>query len=152
MNANASTVVIDDRDGHVLATLNNESGADEVWYNPGDGHYFLARSSAVGTRQFLGVVDAERLKEDTSVATTGKGTGIGNAHSVAADRVRNRIYFPIPSSATGGLCTAAGGNSAKWLHRRIHHPEDDHGCEGERSPLTLVSEEGDGEFHRRRCD
>lgn len=95
MNANASTVVIDDRDGHVLATLNNESGADEVWYNPGDGHYFLARSSAVGTRQFLGVVDAERLKEDTSVATTGKGTGIGNAHSVAADRVRNRIYFPI---------------------------------------------------------
>jgi hypothetical protein len=111
VNANASTVVIDDRDGHVLATLNNESGADEVWYNPGDGHYFLARSSAVGTRQFLGVVDAERLKEDTSVATTGKGTGIGNA-SVAADRVRNRIYFPIPSSTTGGLCTAAGGNSA----------------------------------------
>jgi hypothetical protein len=39
VNANASTVVIDDRDGHLLATLNNESGADEVWYNPDDGHY-----------------------------------------------------------------------------------------------------------------
>lgn len=103
MNANASTVVIDDRDGHVLATLNNESGADEVWYNPGDGHYFLARSSAVRTRQFLGVVDAEGLKEDTSVATTGKGTGIGNAHSVAADRLRNRSIFRSQAARPGAF-------------------------------------------------
>jgi hypothetical protein len=152
VNANASTVVIDDRDGHVLATLNNESGADEVWYNPGDGHYFLARSSAVGTSQFLGVVDAERLKEDASVVTTGKGTGIGNAHSVAADPVRNRIYVPIPSSATGGLCTAAGGNSANGCIAVFTTPKDDHGCEAEGSPLVLVSEDGDGESHRRRCD
>jgi hypothetical protein len=63
VNANASTVVIGDRDGHVLATLNPGSSADEVWYNPGDGHYFLGRSSALGTRQFLGVVDAETLRE-----------------------------------------------------------------------------------------
>jgi hypothetical protein len=152
VNANASTVVIDDRDGHVLATLNNESGADEVWYNPGDGHYFLARSSAVGTSQFLGVVDAERLKEDASAVTTGKGTGIGNAHSVAADPVRNRVYVPIPSSATGGLCTAAGGNSAIGCIAVFTTPKDDHGCEAEGSPLVLVSEDGDGESHRRRCD
>ncbi len=152
VNANASTVVIDDRDGHVLATLNNESGADEVWYNPGDGHYFLARSSAVGTSQFLGVVDAESLKEDPSVVTTGEGTGIGNAHSVAADPVRNRVYFPIPSSATGGLCTAAGGNSAIGCIAVFTTPHDDHGCEAEGSPMLLVSEDRDGQFHRRRCD
>jgi len=154
VNANASTVVIDDRDGHVIATLNNESGADEVWFNPGDGHYFLARSSAVGTSQFLGVVDAERLKEDASVVTTGKGTGIGNAHSVAADPVRNQIYFPIPSSATGGLCTAAGGNSANGCIAVFTTPNDDHrGCEADGSPMLLVSEDGDEEsHHHRRCD
>jgi len=151
VNANASTVVIDDRDGRVLATLNNESGADEVWYNTGDGHYFLARSAAVGTSQFLGVVDAERLKEDASAVTTGKGTGIGNAHSVAADPVRNRVYVPIPSSATGGLCTAAGGNSAVGCIAVFSTANDDRGCGTEVSRLTLVSEEGDGDFHRRRC-
>jgi hypothetical protein len=147
VNANASTVVIDDRDGHVITTLNNESGADEVWFNPGDGHYFLARSSAVGTSQFLGVVDAERLKEDPSVVTTGKGTGIGNAHSVAADPVLNRVYFPIPSNATGGLCTAAGGNSANGCIAVFTTPNDDHSCD---EGFVQVSEDED-DFHHRRC-
>ncbi|MBV9563199.1 MAG: hypothetical protein JOY90_22555 [Bradyrhizobium sp.] len=151
VNANASTVVIDDRNGHVLAALNNESGADEVWYNPGDGHYFLARSSAVGTSQFLGVVDAERLKEDASVATTGEGTGIGNAHSVAADPVRNQVYVPIPSTATGGLCSAAGGNSANGCIAVFTTPKDDHMCEARRSLLFRVSDGGEADFSRRSC-
>lgn len=144
VNANASTVVIDDRNGHVLATLNNESGSDEVWYNPGDGHYFLARSSAVGTSQFLGVIDAERLKEDASVVTTGKGTGIGTAHSVAADPVRNQVYVPIPSSATGGLCSAAGGNSANGCIAVFTTPHDDQVCDS-RSLLFRISEGGNAE-------
>jgi hypothetical protein len=135
----------------VIATLNSESGADEVWFNPGDGHYFLARSSAVGTSQFLGVVDAERLKEDASIVTTGEGTGIGNAHSVAADPERNRVYVPIPSNATGGLCTAAGGNSANGCIAVFTTPDDDQVCEAEGSPFIRVSEDADEQLHRRRC-
>jgi hypothetical protein len=45
---NRPTAIIDDRNGHVIKTLAIESGSDEVWFNDGEGHYFLARSPAVG--------------------------------------------------------------------------------------------------------
>jgi hypothetical protein len=113
-NGNFSTVVIDDEARRIVATLNNESGADEVWFNPGDGHYFLARSSAAvlppaTPTQQLGVVDSASDHEDQSVFTA--TSGAGNAHSVAADSVRNQVYVPIPAGASticGGL---AGGSN-----------------------------------------
>jgi hypothetical protein len=108
-NGKFSTVVINDAATHILATLNNESGADEVWYNPGNNHYFLARSAAAGTQQ-LGIVDAKRLTEDASITTN--ALGAGNAHSVAADPTSDRTFVPIPSTATAGVCSSAGGTDA----------------------------------------
>jgi hypothetical protein len=99
-NGKFSTVIINQNTGAVIAVLDNESGADEVWFNPGDGHYFLARSAAGGPAasgfQQLGVVDATGHREDHSIATAVSGTI--NAHSVAADSVSNKVYFPIPGS------------------------------------------------------
>ena len=109
-NGKFSTVVIDDNATHIVATLNNESGADEVWFNPGDNHYFLARSSAAGTQQ-LGIVDAVRLSEDASQTTN--AVGAGNAHSVAVDPGFNEAYVPIPSTATEGVCSSAGGTDSQ---------------------------------------
>ena len=43
-----STVVINELNGQIIQTFANESGADMVWFNPGNNHYFLARSSAFG--------------------------------------------------------------------------------------------------------
>jgi hypothetical protein len=148
LNANASTVVIDERDGHVIKTLNNESGADEVWFNPGDGHYFLARSSAVGTQQLLGVVDAERLSEDASAVTNGAGKG--NAHSVAADPVGNQVYVPIPSTANQGVCEAAGGVAGQGCIAVFTSPNDDK-CFAEGGPVIRVSEDGDEDHMREGC-
>lgn len=107
--ANHPTAIIDERDGHVIATLNNESGSDMVWFNPGDDHYFLARSSAVAATQLLGVVDADAIQEDQSVATT---TTAGNpaAHSVAADPILNQVYVAIPGNNKSTVCSSAGGN------------------------------------------
>jgi len=68
--SNYPTAIIDERSGHVIRTLNNQSGSDMVWFNPGDDHYFLARSSAVGPNQLLGVVDADGIRQDQSVPTT----------------------------------------------------------------------------------
>src|SRR5262249_19222719 len=96
-NATASTAGFDERHGKTIKAFANESGSDEVWFNPGDNHYFLARSAGVGG-QFLGVIDAESLTADASVPTN--ATGKGNAHSVAADPERNQVYVPIPSTAT----------------------------------------------------
>ena len=109
---NAPTAIINERNGHVIATLNNESGADMVWFNPGDNHYFLARSSAVGTSQLLGVVDADDPHEDQSVFTATKVTPARNAHSVAADPIFNQVYVPIPAQRST-VCSSAGGDDTK---------------------------------------
>jgi hypothetical protein len=114
-SAQKSSVVIDDRNGRIIATVPNESGPDEVWFNEGDGHYFLARSAATnpaGT-QVLGVIDSDSPGEQSggtihrdADAFTGPLPGQG-AHSVAADAVTNQVYVPIPSSLHSTVCGAA---------------------------------------------
>jgi hypothetical protein len=117
-NGNHSTVIINQNTGAIMHVLNNESGADEVWYNPDDGHYFLARSAAFGSSQELGIVDTTGAREDESIPTAGSGTI--NAHSVAA--VNKRAYVPIPGSNganPNGASTVCGnivdGTAAQML-------------------------------------
>ncbi len=110
-NASTSSVIINERSGEVIATLPNEGGPDEVWFNEGDDHYFLARSAAVGPNQLLGVVDARDHHEDQSVVTAGKTIAGRNAHSVAADPIFNQVYVPIPAGVST-VCSSAGGNDA----------------------------------------
>ena len=92
-------LIIDDRNGDVIAYLYNEGGADEMWYNPGDNHYFFADTTCrpqtppVTTTGCLGVVDAGGWKTAPR-ADPVAGTAPGS-HSVAADSKRNRVYVPI---------------------------------------------------------
>jgi hypothetical protein len=106
-SAHNPTAIINIRNGHVLATIQNESGSDEVWFNPGDGHYFLARSAAVGPSQLLGVIDAKGRRADLSAIVA--PTGAPNSHSVAADPVKNQVYVPIGHDR-GTVCSSAGGD------------------------------------------
>jgi hypothetical protein len=110
-NASSSSVIINERSGEVVAALPNEGGCDEVWFNEGDDHYFLARSAAVGPNQLLGVVDARDHHEDQSVFTAHKTIPGRNAHSVAADPVMNQVYVPIPAGVST-VCSSAGGSDA----------------------------------------
>ncbi len=89
--------VIDLGDGSVVRTFANLNGADEVWYNSGDDHYFAALSNNTGG-PLLAVIDAETLHLDQSV--TG-GTG---DHSVAADPNTNQVYFPRRPVPTDPAC------------------------------------------------
>jgi hypothetical protein len=124
--ANNPTAIIDERDGHVIKTLKNQSGSDMVWFNPGDNHYFLARSSAVGPNQLLGVVDADGLSQDQSVVTS--PTGTPNSHSVAADPIYNQVYVPIGGRASGNtVCSSAGGNDVQGCIAVFTTPNDDPG-------------------------
>jgi hypothetical protein len=96
-----STVIINANSGAIIATLHHESGADEVWFNEGDGQYFLARSTAIGAPpQLLGVVDAVGHREDESHPTTTIANDGRNAHSVAADSINNQVYVPIPAGVS----------------------------------------------------
>jgi hypothetical protein len=112
-----STVIINDESGGIISVLHNQSGADEVWFNEGDGHYFLARSAAFGPNQLLGVVDAFGHREDQSVPIARSATI--NAHSVAVDPEENQVYVPIPGSNTAfpdgvsTVCSSVGGSDTQ---------------------------------------
>lgn len=121
--ANHPTAIIDERNGRVIRTLRNQSGADMVWFNPGDDHYFLARSSAVAPTQLLGVIDADRIRSDQSIPTT-TSAGSPNAHSVAVDPILNQVYVPIPANKSN-VCSAAGGDDASGCIAVFTAPNDD---------------------------
>jgi hypothetical protein len=109
--ANSCGLIIDDSTGDVIANFQNEGGADEIWYNPRDNHYFFADSTCrqkVTTTGCLGVVDAGTPSADP-VAGTAPGS-----HSVAADAAGNRVYVPIRGNngiaapgPFGALCSTA---------------------------------------------
>jgi hypothetical protein len=67
-------------------------GSDEVWYDPGTNHYFLAARSnttAKGTpAPILGVIDASSHQLDQSVPSS------TSSHSVAADRYSHLVFLP----------------------------------------------------------
>lgn len=154
--ANAPTAIIDEHNGHVLATLNNESGSDEVWFNPGDGHYFLARSSAVGANQQLGVVDSRGPSEDASYPTglpTTTTPPHGSAHSVAADSESNHAFVPIPSNAGGTVCSTAGGSDTQGCIAVFTTTHDDRvACNAQGSPVIRAGDgDHDADHMKSRC-
>jgi DNA-binding beta-propeller fold protein YncE len=86
--------VMDARTGIVVATISQVSGADEVWYNPGDKHYYVAaRNNPTGP--VLGVIDA---MTDTWIQNVTTGVG---AHSVAANPINDQIFVPLRGMGVG---------------------------------------------------
>jgi len=111
-----NVVVIDANSGTVLKTIADLGGADEVWFNPGDGHYVIASCNTPcrtvpGTGEegpeLLGFVDSNGLRLDHAVtvafhnSATAKLPGNPRViHSAAANSKTGEVYLPIP--ATGG--------------------------------------------------
>jgi len=105
------SVIINELDGSLIAKLPGLDGNDEVWYNPGDNHYFLAGSNHTGG-PILGVVDALALRGDSTDPNSivdASATTLAGSHSVAADPVHNQVYVPI-NAGSAALCgeTATG--------------------------------------------
>jgi hypothetical protein len=88
-------------DGAVVATL-PIGGSDEVWFDKGTRHYFLAARNnlkAAVANPILGSVDARTNTLDPSASTS------TTAHSVAADKNSRLVFVPIgfvpPGSPAG---------------------------------------------------
>ncbi len=106
------SLILDAGDGHLVQTVTEVGGSEEVWYNPGDKRYYLAAShwtntgraftgsddTVTKTTPVLGVIDAESNAFIQNVST-GPSSG-----SVAADPASNRIYVPLQAS---GICVYA---------------------------------------------
>ncbi len=100
----AKSLVISALDGSHVATITQVGGADEVWFNPGDKHYYIAASSNPSKKggPSLGIVDAESNTWIQNVPT------FAGAHSVAADPNNDHIFVPLPAGARGCSPSASG--------------------------------------------
>jgi hypothetical protein len=106
--AGPDSVIIDERDGSLIADLTGRSGADESWYNPGDNHYLIASSGrTVGPR--LGVADAVEGK--TVGALDSDAVTAGGSHSVAADPFKGNVFVPVNNGAGAAskICSTVSG-------------------------------------------
>ena len=104
----SNSVIINENSGSVMATLTELGGADEVWFNPSDGHYFIAQSGdteapteaqepgecgqSSGSHE-LGIADAQTKQADQTVCFNEAKTA--STHSVAADSVSNLVFVPV---------------------------------------------------------
>jgi hypothetical protein len=126
-NAGQGSVIIDERNGDLIRSLNGLNGNDEVWYNPGDNMYFLAGSNhKIGTNPatpILGVVDQrpDTIGEDLDPPT------VSGSHSVAADPVFNQIYVPV-NSGGNALCGQTSTTGCIAIFMSANH--DDGICGG----------------------
>jgi hypothetical protein len=98
-NVLTQSLVIDIKTGLIAAAIPQVGGSDEVWYDPGTRHYYLAaRDNTDNTGKItpvLGTVDAVSNMFDGNVPTS------TSAHSVAADRVSHHVFVPIGFPAAG---------------------------------------------------
>ena len=145
-----SGIIINERNGSIIAVLPSEAGPDEVYYNPGTAEYFLAQSGSAPTcsptgcmgMQLLGVVDATFKQDDSSLVTANKTITGRSAHSVAADSVTKKVFVPIPAGVALACASAAANitgciaiftttkpdKGAPFAGRNDddHHDHDDH--------------------------
>jgi hypothetical protein len=95
------SVIIDDRDGHVIQYVSQVSGPDEVWFDRGSNHYYLAQASSA----IMGVEDAGAGKTLPSPDPNAL-TQTGNSKNPAADPDKNLVYLPVlAKTGTGGICS-----------------------------------------------
>ena len=101
-----TTYILNGTTGAILSTINFIGGADEGWYNPNDGRYYLGASNMI-PGPVLGVIDAHSRQWLQNVPTT------GFSHSVAADPNSNHIFVPL---GAGPLCQAQAANGCVGVY------------------------------------
>jgi hypothetical protein len=105
------SVIIDAKTGSVDQSVKGVSGSDEVWFNPGDGRYYLAARAQPGG-PVLGVIDAKsqslvQVVPTINIAANPTSTPplpSGSAHAVAVDPVNNHALVPLPANNVFPAC------------------------------------------------
>jgi hypothetical protein len=126
-NVLTQSIVINIVTGKIKANITQVGGSDEVWFDRGSNHYYLAaRNNTDNTGKImpiLGVVDAESNMFDGGPATS------TTAHSVAADELNRHVFVPIgfvpPGSKAGtdptNPCPTHGCIAVYEPSRQHHH-------------------------------
>lgn len=107
-SAAPTQVILDARNGTVDRVVAGVGGADEVWFNRGDGRYYTAaRGNPTGP--VLGVIDAkgQSLVQIVPAVNSGGKANVfpsGTAHSVAVNPRNNHALVPLPANSVVPGC------------------------------------------------
>jgi hypothetical protein len=102
------SVIMDAGNGSIDKMVTGVSGSDEVWFNPGDGRYYLAARNQPGG-PVLGVIDAKsrtlvQVVPTLNVAGKAFVFPAGTAHSLAANPHNNHVFVPLPANNVFPAC------------------------------------------------
>jgi hypothetical protein len=126
--ATTQSIIINLDNGDNLASITRAGGNDEVWFDKGTAHYYLAARSTLTAGKvtpILGTVDAKSFAFDGGVPTS------TTAHSVAADSRSHHVFVPIGFVPPG---SAAGTDST--------NPCPTHGCIAVYLPSSIDDDDG----------
>jgi hypothetical protein len=105
--------------GNALVSVGGVGGGDEVFFNAGDGNYYVTAGNDVKGPRFAVVASGTSTRPTQSnhatqwVPTlppvpatnpaTPPGHGAGTVHSIAASAVSNHVYVPLPANTAYNL-------------------------------------------------
>jgi len=101
------SVIMDAWNGSIDKMVTGVTGSDEVWFNSGDGRYYLAARNQPGgpgaVTPVLGIIDARSqtlVQVVPTINTAGKAFVFpsGSAHSVAVNPNNNHAFVPLPAN------------------------------------------------------
>jgi len=116
ITANPREVILDAKTGIIEETVFGVGAGDEVWFNRGDGHYYVTGSgsplrptpaTAAQGASVLGVIDAFSHSLDQLVPTFNVPAVVapapnphpaGTSHSVAANARNNLVFVALPAN------------------------------------------------------
>jgi hypothetical protein len=103
-----ASLIMNAKTGKVEQAVNGVAGNDEVWFNSGDGRYYLAARSNPGG-PVLGVIDAKSqtlVQVVPTINTAGKAFVYpsGSSHSVAVDPQNDHVFVPLPANNVFPSC------------------------------------------------
>jgi DNA-binding beta-propeller fold protein YncE len=111
-------IIIDALTGKMITTVADTHGADEVWFNAGDNHFYAPAGQ--NPTPTLSVIDAQTGK---LISNLPAGPG---SHSVAAYSLNNHVFVPIavptPASPTDA-CNILFGLPEKQGCIAVYAPE-----------------------------
>lgn len=111
-------IVIDALTGKLLATAEGSHGADEVWYNPSDNHFYAPSGNSAPPQ--LSVIDAATGKLLYNLPAGPV------AHSVAAYSKNNHVFVPIATptqAAPSDACNVLFGLPEKQGCIAVYAPK-----------------------------
>lgn len=91
------TLMINLRSGVVSQRIKGVTGSDQVWFNPGDNHYYVA-AEAARHGPVLAAIRADGSHSVLTIHTQGR------AHTVSVDSKTNRVFVPFGPSPADPQC------------------------------------------------